>query len=354
MENLTLQKSIEISNELEKDLKINPGKYKILSGFRPTGNLHLGHYFGALANRAELQKLNIEMFFLIADYQVLTDHDNCDKISQSTKELLIDYYSAGIDLDNEKTFIYPHSYVPEANQLLVPFLTLVSMSELERNPTVKEEIQSAGISVVNAGMFCYPVHQVADILSVRANVIPVGADQLPHIEMSRVIAKRFNNKFCKEKPLFEEPKALLTKVLRLQGLDGDKMSKSRGNSIMLKSTREEIINVVKKAKTDSERFITFDPENRPDVARLLTLISLTSGRNEVDVANEIGNGGAKMLKDMLVESVDKFLTPIRKRRKELENNPEKIKEILFRGVDKAREEATKTLVEVRKVMNMCI
>lgn len=354
MENLTLQKSIEISEKLEKDIKVNPNRYRVISGFRPTGNLHLGHYFGTLVNRTELQKLGLEMFLLVADYQVLTDHDSFDKISQLTKELLIDYYSAGIDLENEKTFIYPHSYTPEANQLFIPFLTLISMSELERNPTVKEEIQSAGLNVVNTGMFCYPIHQVADILSVKANVIPVGADQLPHIEMSRVIAKRFNSKFCKDNPIFEEPKALLTKTLRLPGLDGNKMSKSRGNAIMLKSTREEIINVVKKAKTDSERFITFDPENRPDVARLLNLISLISNKKEMDIANEIGNGGAKMLKDMLIESVDNFLQPMRERRKEIENNPEKIREILFRGVEKTREETTKTLIEVRKVMNMVI
>lgn len=350
----TFEKAQEISSKIENDIKLNPSKYRILTGERPTGNLHLGHYFGSLINRIKLQKKGIELFILIADQQVLTDHDSFDKISKLTKELAIDNISAGIDFDNDKTFIFPHSQIPELNQLIIPFLTLVSLSELERNPTVKEEIQNANIKNVNAGMLVYPVHQACDILSVNANLVPVGKDQLPHLELSRTIARRFNKKFCHNiKPVFVEPNALLSKTPNIVGLDGkQKMSKSRNNSIMLKSTRDEIISAVKKAVTDNEKFITYDPENRPEVANLLFLISLMSNKKPEEIASNIGNGGAKMLKDMLIEIADNFLEPIRNKRKELEENPIYIKNILEKGIDKVKDISSETLKSVLSAMNM--
>ena len=351
----TFERSLELSNNLKNDININPLNYRILTGDRPTGNLHLGHYFGSLINRIELQKKGVELFILIADQQVLTDHDSFDKIHSYTRELVIDQLSVGLDFDNEKSFIFPHSQIPELNQLLVPFLTLVSVAELERNPTTKEEIQSANITNLNAGMLVYPVHQACDILSVGANVIPVGKDQLPHIELTRTIAKRFNKKFCDGKDFLKEPIALLSQTPSIVGLDGkQKMSKSRGNSIMLKSTKEEIISVVKKATTDSDKNITYDPENRPEVANLLTLISLMSGKNQFDIAKEIGDGGAKMLKEMLIETTDSFLTPIRERRKHFEENPQYVEKIIKKSIDKARYEANKTLQGVLKYMNMSV
>ena len=349
----TFEKSLEFSAKIEKDLDINPSKYRVLTGDRPTGNLHLGHYFGSLINRVNLQKKGVELFILVADQQVLTDHNDFDKIYSRTRELVIDNMSVGINFDNGKNFIFPHSYIPELNSLLVPFLTLVSVAELERNPTTKEEIQSANIKNISAGMLVYPVHQACDILSVKANVVPVGKDQLPHIELTRTIAKRFNTKFCNGEKFFEEPVALLSKTPHILGLDGkQKMSKSRGNSIMLKSTREEIIAVVKKAVTDSDKHITYDPVNRPEVANLLTLLSLMDGRSQEDIAAEIGNGGAKMLKDMLIETTDKFLEPIRKKRAELESNPRYIEDIIKNGIDRIRSEAAKTLQYVIKKMGM--
>ena len=347
----TFEKSLELSAKVEKDLDVNPSKYRVLTGDRPTGNLHLGHYFGSLVNRINLQKKGVELFILVADQQVLTDHDDFDKIYSRTRELVIDNMSVGIDFD--KNFIFPHSHVPELNSLLDPFLTLVSVAELERNPTTKDEIQSANIKNVSAGMLVYPVHQACDILSVNANVVPVGKDQLPHIEITRTIAKRFNTKFCNGEQFFKEPVALLSKTPHILGLDGkQKMSKSRGNSIMLKSTREEIIAVVKKAVTDSDRHITYDPTNRPEVANLLTLLSLMNGRNQGEIASEIGDGGAKMLKDMLIETTDNFLKPIREKRLELENNPQYIENVIKNGIEKAREEANKTLHNVIKYMGM--
>jgi tryptophanyl-tRNA synthetase len=347
----TFEKAVEISNKVKEDFDKNPSKYRVLTGERPTGNLHLGHFFGSIKNRIEIQKVGVELFILIADYQVLTDHDFCDKISQNIRELLMDYIAAGLDFDNGNSFVFTHSHVPELNQLLVPFLTLVSLSELERNPTVKEEIQNAKLQSVNAGMLVYPIHQAADILSVNANLVPVGKDQLPHLEMSRIIARRFNSKFCPNEPIFNEPTALFSETPSIIGLDGkQKMSKSRGNSIALKATREEIVNAVRKAVTDSDKNITFDIANRPEVSNLLVLCSLMSGEKPEEIARNIGNGGAKMLKDTLIEITDKFLTPIREKRASLEDA--KMKEILYRGIEKVRDEAGCMLEKVRKAMNM--
>ncbi|MDR2760783.1 MAG: tryptophan--tRNA ligase [Rickettsiales bacterium] len=349
----TYEKSVEISDKIKKDLVRNPGAYRILTGDRPTGNLHLGHFFGSLQNRIKFQEAGIELFMLIADYQVLTDHDSCDKISQNTKEIIKDYVAAGFDFEKDNIFVFPHSQIPELNQLLAPFLTLVSMGELERNPTVKEEIQSAQIKSVNAGMMVYPAHQTADILSVNANVVPVGKDQLPHLELSRVIARRFNNKFCPNNPIFDEPNAILSETPKLLGLDGkQKMSKSRGNSLMLKATREEVAEAVKKAVTDSEKNITYDPENRPEISNLLFLCSLMSDEKPEKIAANIGNGGARALKDLLIETADAFLAPMRERRKNL--TEEHVIKILRKGVERAREEARKTLDKVLDVMNMKI
>ncbi|MBQ2124552.1 MAG: tryptophan--tRNA ligase, partial [Spirochaetales bacterium] len=236
----TYEAALERSHAIEKDIQINPKKYRVLTGDRPTGRLHIGHYFGSLQNRVRLSKLGVPTCILIADYQVLTDHDAFSEISQNTKQLVIDYLAAGIE-PNDDVIIYPHSYVPEANQLMVPFLTLVSNAELSRNPTVKEEIQAAGLKSVNAGMYTYPVHQAVDILYCKGTVVPVGKDQLPHLEMTRLIARRFNEKFCKDcEPVFPMPQALLSKTPSIMGLDGSqKMSKSRGNAIMLSATEDE-------------------------------------------------------------------------------------------------------------------
>lgn len=352
----TFESALARSKKLEEDLKINPHKYRVLSGDRPTGELHVGHFFGSLQNRIKLQSLGVETFILIADYQVLTDKLSSDKISESVRKLVIDYLAIGLDPEkHNNTHIFLHSYVPELNQLLVPFLTLVSNAELGRNPTVKEEISVSIIKNINAGMYVYPVHQAADILSVKANVVPVGKDQLPHLEITRMIARRFNNKFAKNKPVFPEPIALLSEAPIILGLDGEqKMSKSRNNAITLSATADETANLIKRAKTDSERFITYDPNKRPEVSNLLRIASLATGKTPERIAEEIGEGGAGMLKKIVTESLNEFFAPIRKRRKELEHNKDHIIKVLEKGNARAREEATKTLDEVRTVMNMSI
>lgn len=351
----TYEAALATSRKIEEDIVKNPQKYRVLTGDRPTGRLHIGHYFGSLKNRVRLSKLGVPTMILIADYQVLTDHDAYQEISQNTKQLVIDYLAAGIE-PGENVMIYPHSYIPEANQLMVPFLTLVSNAELSRNPTVKEEIQAAGLKNVNAGMYTYPVHQAVDILYCKGNVVPVGKDQLPHLEMTRTIARRFNEKFCKgREPVFPMPQALLSKTPSIMGLDGcQKMSKSRGNAIMLSAKEDETAKLIKKAKTDGERLITYDPVNRPEVANLLSLISLCTQEAPEDVAARIGEGGGGMLKNELTVALNEELRPLRQKRAQLEKDPAYIRSVLLDGVKKAREIAEQTLSEVREVMNMVI
>lgn len=350
----TYTAALERSNRLEQDILTNPKKYRVLTGDRPTGRLHIGHYFGSLQNRVRLAGLGIPVYIVIADYQVLTDHDAFAEISQNTKQLAIDYLAAGIK-PSEDVFIFPHSYIPEANQLMLPFLTLVTNAELSRNPTVKEEINSAGLKSVNAGMYTYPVHQACDILFCKANLVPVGKDQLPHLEMTRTIARRFNEKFCADEPVFPEPEALLSKTPSILGLDGSqKMSKSRGNAIMLSATEDETAALIKKAKTDSERHITYEPEKRPEVANLLMLISLCTGEEPQAVAEKIGEGGGGKLKAVLIEALNETLRPLRAERKKLEADEAYIRQVLTEGARKAQALAACTLEEVRSVMNMKI
>lgn len=351
----TFEAAVAKSRLLEQDLQKNPEKYKILTGDRPTGRLHIGHLFGSLQNRVRLHKLGVPTYIVIADYQVLTDRDTFDAISENVHQLTIDYLSAGIDPTDGKTFIFPHSHVPELNQLLLPFLTLVTNAELDRNPTVKEEIIASGQKNINAGMYTYPVHQAADILFCKGTVVPVGKDQLPHLELTRTIARRFNHRFASDKPVFPEPQPLLSEAPIILGLDGSqKMSKSRNNAIMLSANEDETANLIKRAKTDSERLITYDLENRPEVANLILIIALATNRKPEDIAAEIGNGGGGQLKKMLTESLNEYLRPHRAKRKELEQDPGYIRQVLKDGVVAARAEASQTLEEVREVMNMML
>jgi tryptophanyl-tRNA synthetase len=221
--------ALQRSAELEEIIGRDATGFRILTGDRPTGPLHLGHYFGTLRNRVRLQDLGAEVFVLIADYQVLTDRDTAERLDEHVTGLLLDYLAIG--LDPARTVVFAHSAVPALNQLLLPFLSLVSVPELSRNPTVKDEIAHSRQSAVSGLMLTYPVHQAADILFCKANLVPVGQDQLPHLEITRVIARRFNDRFGT--PVFPVPDALLSAAPLLLGTDGTKMSKSRGNSIPL-------------------------------------------------------------------------------------------------------------------------
>ena len=243
------------SAELEELIDRDAATFRILTGDRPTGLLHLGHYFGTLRNRVRLQDLGAEVFVLIADYQVLTDREVAERLDEYVTGLLLDYLAIG--LDPARTVMFAHSAVPALNQLLLPFLSLVSVPELNRNPTVKDEIAHSRQSAVSGLMLTYPVHQAADILFCKANLVPVGQDQLPHLEITRVIARRFNDRFGR--PVFPVPDALLSAAPLLLGTDGTKMSKSRGNTVPLSATADETARLIRGAQTDSERHISYDP-----------------------------------------------------------------------------------------------
>jgi len=352
MEYGSFEAAVEKSKAIEADIHVHPGRYRVLTGDRPTGRLHIGHLFGSLQNRVRLSKLGVTTYIVIADYQVLTDRETFEAIAENTRELTIDYLAAGI-VPGENTHIFPHSHVPELNQLLLPFLTLVTNAELNRNPTVKEEIAASGMKNITAGMYTYPVHQAADILFCKGNTVPVGKDQLPHLELTRVIARRFNERFAAGKPVFPEPQALLSAAPTILGLDGgQKMSKSRGNAIMLCASAEETASLIKKAKTDAERHITYDPEKRPEVSNLLLITSLCTGDDPAAIAARIGDQGSGALKRILTESLNEYLRPLRAERTRLEADPAYIRSVLIQGIESARAAAIATLQEVRAAMHM--
>ena len=340
---LALRRSAELEELIDRDAS----GFRILTGDRPTGLLHLGHYFGSLRNRVRLQDLGADVFVLIADYQVLTDRDTAERLDENVTGLLLDYLAIG--LDPARTVVFAHSAVPALNQLLLPFLSLVSVPELNRNPTVKDEIAHSRQSAVSGLMLTYPVHQAADILFCRANLVPVGQDQLPHLEITRVIARRFNGRFG---PVFPVPDALLSKAPLLLGTDGTKMSKSRGNSIPLAASADQTARLIRGAKTDSGRGVSYDPERRPEVSSLVLLAALCLGRSPADVVADLGTGGAAALKDTVTMAVNEVLAPVRARRAEYARDLGYVRQVLRDGNERAEAIAAATLDEVRAAMGM--
>ncbi len=338
--------ALKRSNDIHADLPIHPERYTMLTGDRPTGRLHLGHYFGTLVDRVRLQDMGIKTNVIIADYQVITDRDTTEHIAENVLNMVVDYLACGIDPN--KTMIFTHSAVPALNQLMLPFLSLVSEAELQRNPTVKAEQEASGHALTGL-LLTYPVHQACDILFCKGNIVPVGRDQLPHIEQTRQIARRFNERYA---PVFPEVSGLLTSTPLLPGLDGRKMSKSYGNAISISMTADETAKLIRKSKTDSERMITFDPENRPGVSALLTTAGICTGRDPKEIADEIGNDGAGALKRLVTEAVNSYFEPIRARREELLGDMGYIRDVLADGNRRANDIANTTLDEVREAMGM--
>ena len=343
---LSYEVSLERSNQIRADLPQHPEKFTMLTGDRPTGRLHLGHYFGTLVDRVRLQEMGVHTNDIIADYQVITDRDTTKAIQDNVFNMVVDYLACGID--PEKTMIFTHSAVPEENQLMLPFLSLVSEAELERNPTVKAEQEASGHELTGL-LLTYPVHQACDILFCKGNIVPVGLDQLPHIEVTNKIARRFNKRYGK---VFPEVTGLLTSTPLLPGLDGRKMSKSYGNAISISMTAEQTAKLIKKAKTDSERNITFDPENRPEVSALLTTAGICSGRDPKELADEIGMGGGGQLKKVVTEAVNGRFAEIRERREKIVQDTYYIHDIIADGNRRANAIAHETLCEVREAMGM--
>ncbi|MFZ0531058.1 MAG: tryptophan--tRNA ligase [Propionicimonas sp.] len=349
----SLRRTEARSAEIEAQIAKDPSGFRVMTGDRPTGNLHLGHYFGSLANRVRIQDAGVETFILIADYQVITDRDGTGPIQERVLGMIADYLAIG--LDPARTTIYAHSAVPSLNQLLLPFLSLVTEAELRRNPTVKAELDATGDRPMSGLLLTYPVHQAADILFCKANLVPVGKDQLPHLEQTRVVARRFDERYGRvdpARPVFPQAEALLSKAPAVLGMDGTKMSKSKGNVIEIGMDADTTARLIRKAVTDSERFITYDPVNRPEVANLVMLAALCQHRDPVEVAAEIGNGGGGGLKKLVTEAVNEFFAPIRARRAELAADPGQLLQILRQGNAHANAIGDATLDEVRAAMNM--
>lgn len=349
----SLRRSEQRSSQIEEQIARDPSVFRMLTGDRPTGHLHVGHYFGSLANRVRLQDAGVETLVLIADYQVIADRDGTGPIAERVHSLVTDYLSVGID--PARTTIFAHSQVPALNQLMLPFLSLVSDSELYRNPTVKAEHDATEGRPMSGLLLTYPVHQAADILFCKATIVPVGKDQLPHLEQTRVIARRFDERYGRvdpARPVFPQADALLSAGSLVLGMDGTKMSKSKGNTIELRMTADETAKVIRKAVTDSNRMITYDPVGRPEVSNLLMLAGLCSDRDPIAIADEIGDGGGGGLKRYLTEALNEMFAPIRARRAELERDPGHVAAVLREGNERANAIADATLAEVREAMGM--
>ena len=321
---------------------------RMLTGERPTGPLLLGHLFGTVANRVRLQQSGVETFLVLADYQVITDREVVGDVASNVHEIVLDYLAAGIDPYVNATTIFTHSAVPALHQLMLPFLSLVSVAELERNPTVKQELADSGRSMSGL-LLTYPVHQAADILFCHADVVPVGRDQLPHLELTRTIARRFTQRYG---PCFREPEALLSEAPVVLGTDGRKMSKSRGNAIELRATPDETVRAIRAAKTDTDRTITYDPAARPEIANLLLLASLCTGVTPEAIADEVGSRGAGHLKALVADALVDHLAPLRTRRALFAAEPGLVADILAHGNAHANELADATIRDVRELMGM--
>ena len=328
---------------------------RILTGDRPTGNLHIGHYFGSLKKRVEMQESGeYEQYILIADVQALTDNfNNPEKVRQNVREVAIDYLSVGID--PEKTTIYIQSMIPEVAELTVFYSNLVTIARLERNPTVKTEIAQKkelfGESVTY-GFLGYPVSQAADITIFNGEVIPVGEDQLPLIEQCREIVRKFNSIYGE---VLTEPQAVLSDFKRVKGLDGgDKMGKSLGNAIYLKDSKEEITKKVMSAVTDPNR-IKKDDLGNPDVCMVYYYHQLFSEKAQCqNICKEcsLGQRGCVACKKELINSILTKLEPIQEKRKYYEEHPEEVDKILQVGTQKAREEAKRNMKRIKAAMKL--
>jgi len=322
---------------------------RILTGDRPTGKLHLGHYVGSLQNRVELQD-KYDTFLIIADVQALTTNfDQPEKLSEDVRQVARDYLAAGID--PEKTTIFVQSLVPEIAELTIFYSMIVTVNQLRHNPTIKSEAEQYGYKEMSYGFLGYPVSQAADITFCQANLVPVGEDQIPHIEQTRKIVRKFNNMYGE---VFPEPEALISDFPRLMGLDGEnKMSKSLNNAIYLSDSEDEVSQKIMQAKTDPARIHKDDP-GHPEVCTVFHYHEAFNTEESDEIAEKCRAGtiGCVACKKRMAEKLNIFLEPMRQRRKKYLENPELVDQILMEGTAKAREEAAETMEKVREVMKI--
>ncbi len=327
-------------------------KKRILTGDRPTGKLHLGHYIGSLKNRVKLQD-EYEQYIMLADVQALTDnYDNPQKVRDNILEVGADYLAVGIDPNKSTIFI--QSQIPEIAELTVFFMNLVTLARLQRNPTVKDEMKQKGYGAdVPVGFLAYPISEAADILFLRAELVPTGEDQKPMLEQTREIARKFNSIYGQ---VFPEPKIMIGDVGRLVGTDGQsKMSKSLNNAIYLSDSVEEVEKKVMNMYTDPTRIRATDPGHIEGNPVFIYLDAFGTNKPEITSLKERytkGQVGDIEVKKYLAKILNNFLDPIRKRRVEFEKQPELVEKILKEGTAKTRAEAQRTLIEVKKAMKI--
>lgn len=324
---------------------------RVLTGYRPTGKLHLGHLFGNLQEMVKLQE-EYECFFFVADWHALTtDYADPSSLPENTKEMLLDWLTVG--LDPEKCVIYRQSDFPEVAELTLYFGMITPLSWLERCPTYKEQIRELkGREITTYGFLGYPVLMAADILIMRAELVPVGEDQLPHLELTREIARRFNGFYG---DYFPEPQALLSKAQRVPGIDGRKMSKSYGNAIFLTDKPEVVREKVSNMVTDPARIRKTDP-GHPEVCAVFTLHKLYSQNDvkEIEEACRKARRGCVECKKILAERISQNLSDFQERRRVFEKEKDVVKNLLKKGQEKAKPIAQETLLEARKRLKLLL
>ncbi len=326
-------------------------KGRLLTGDRPTGKLHLGHYVGTLKNRVRLQD-EYDCFFLLADYHLLTTRlDHLEEIDENIRDIVLDYLSVGID--PSRSHIVLQSLVPETAELQLIFSMLVSVPRVQRVPTLKEVMHDLHISQPSLGLLGYPVLQAADILIVRGEIVPVGKDQASHLEVTREIARRFNEQFG---PVFPEPQTLIGEVGTLPGIDGKaKMSKSLGNDILLTDDARTVTEKVMRMYTDPTRIHPTDPghvEGNPVFIYHDAFNLNTAEVDDLKARYRAGTVGDIEVKQRLARALNAFLDPIRERRARFAQRPEVIEEIVIEGSRHARTEAQHTMALVKAAMKM--
>ncbi|UCH63309.1 MAG: tryptophan--tRNA ligase [Fidelibacterota bacterium] len=321
---------------------------RILSGMRPTGKLHLGHYMGALENWVALQE-TYDNFHLIADYHALTTRLDTSRIAENTLEMLKDWLAAGIDPGRSP--IFRQSRIKEHTELFLILSMLITAARLERNPTLKEQVRDLNLDNVGYGHLGYPVLQTADILLYKGELVPVGEDQAPHVEISRELARKFNRTYGE---VFPEPKALLTQFARLPGLDGQmKMSKSLGNAILMSDEPDSIQAKLRKAVTDPLKVRKGDP-GRPEVCLVFTHHTRFSKEQvpEIRAGCESGSLGCVECKRRCAQAIADQLEPFRQRRRHYDEHPDELADVLNSGEARAKDQAQATMAEVRQAMGL--
>lgn len=326
-------------------------KKSVLSGMRPSGKLHLGNLLGALHNWVELQE-EYDCFYFIADWHALTtDYSDTSEIKENIREMVVDWLSAGID--PEKSTIFIQSHLPEHAELHLLLSMITPLSWLERVPSYKEQQQQIkDKDLATYGFLGYPMLQAADIIIYKADYVPVGIDQVPHIELTREIAKRFN--FLYKKQVFPIPEPKLTEFPKIPGVDGRKMSKSYNNCIYLSDSDDIMRSKINRMMTDPQRARRNDPGD-PEVCPVFTFHKIYSPSEDIEKivpACKKAEIGCVDCKKMLIEKLVEALKPFHEKRQELLNSPKKVEEILRMGVDKARKVASATLAEVKEAMQI--